>query len=361
MILFTSKDLKAISETIHALRKASVPGDLSRALVLVSSAVKAKSGGIAIMRADGCGPSEAVLHNVDEEFYYEYRDKYDALKIVPWKAVNRGICVWRATDLMTQMEWDNSEVNRVSMRPRGIYHPIGVAFGTELAFLGLMWLARTKNDAPFSDKDLNLVEILQPHFEDALRKMLRQPESDQIRESLINGTEKMKRPVFIVDKEGTPVYINSVASRIFAEEGVSRQEGLERIELAVAGRGICVHTQAAPVESLAAVCTLGGLPYRLLSFFIEGTVSRYRVTIAIDSLAILGQFFRRAFSRYPFTERESEICLMLVQGRSNRDIAETLNISELTVKDHVKAVLGKLPVKTRAEVPMHILCMDEDV
>lgn len=47
--------------------------------------------------------------------------------------------------------------------------------------------------------------------------------------------------------------------------------------------------------------------------------------------------------------RETEVLQMLGQGKSNKEIAARLNISEHTAKFHVASVLGKLGAATRAE------------
>jgi DNA-binding CsgD family transcriptional regulator len=50
------------------------------------------------------------------------------------------------------------------------------------------------------------------------------------------------------------------------------------------------------------------------------------------------------------TSREKEVAALLAQGMSNRDIASALVISENTVEVHVKHILGKLSLKSRAQV-----------
>jgi DNA-binding NarL/FixJ family response regulator len=49
------------------------------------------------------------------------------------------------------------------------------------------------------------------------------------------------------------------------------------------------------------------------------------------------------------THREREVLTLLADGRSNREIARMLHISEKTVKSHVSAVLAKLGVVDRTQ------------
>jgi DNA-binding NarL/FixJ family response regulator len=49
------------------------------------------------------------------------------------------------------------------------------------------------------------------------------------------------------------------------------------------------------------------------------------------------------------TPRELEVLHQLATGRANKEIADVLKISEHTVKDHLKSILGKLHVADRTE------------
>jgi two-component system nitrate/nitrite response regulator NarL len=82
----------------------------------------------------------------------------------------------------------------------------------------------------------------------------------------------------------------------------------------------------------------------------EATVSR----------AIAGRLFHRFRSESDFdpkepspdvlTPREREILLLVAAGETNRQIAETLVISENTVKNHIKNILDKLSLDNRVQV-----------
>jgi DNA-binding NarL/FixJ family response regulator len=55
------------------------------------------------------------------------------------------------------------------------------------------------------------------------------------------------------------------------------------------------------------------------------------------------------------TERETEVLRLLVQGRSNKEIAQALQIVEDTVKTHVKHILAKLGVQSRTQAVLYAI------
>jgi two-component system, NarL family, nitrate/nitrite response regulator NarL len=58
---------------------------------------------------------------------------------------------------------------------------------------------------------------------------------------------------------------------------------------------------------------------------------------------------RCAFETRSLTSREREVLECIRQGKSNKEIAQTLHIAEPTVKNHVHNLLDKLDVTTRAQ------------
>jgi DNA-binding NarL/FixJ family response regulator len=58
------------------------------------------------------------------------------------------------------------------------------------------------------------------------------------------------------------------------------------------------------------------------------------------------------------TAREREVLAEIARGRSNREIARTLHVSEKTVKTHVSAILAKLGVQDRTQAALHAVRTD---
>lgn len=55
------------------------------------------------------------------------------------------------------------------------------------------------------------------------------------------------------------------------------------------------------------------------------------------------------------TERELDVLRLIAQGKSNKEIAEILIISEKTVKTHVSNVLSKLHLADRTQAAIYAL------
>lgn len=59
------------------------------------------------------------------------------------------------------------------------------------------------------------------------------------------------------------------------------------------------------------------------------------------------------------TKREKEVFNLLIMNKSTRDIANILNISEKTVRNHISNAMQKLAVKGRAQAVVELIRLKE--
>lgn len=62
--------------------------------------------------------------------------------------------------------------------------------------------------------------------------------------------------------------------------------------------------------------------------------------------------------KYILTKREKEVFTLLVTNKNTKEIAEILNISEKTVRNHISNAMQKLGVKGRAQAVVELLRMN---
>ncbi|PJG48136.1 helix-turn-helix transcriptional regulator [Sphingobium sp. LB126] len=72
-----------------------------------------------------------------------------------------------------------------------------------------------------------------------------------------------------------------------------------------------------------------------------------RIAVAVDKFKLL-------------TKRQRDVLRLLAQGASNKDIAQRLNISESTVKVHVRAIMAVNGASNRTQIVAHLLKGGDD-
>ncbi len=78
-------------------------------------------------------------------------------------------------------------------------------------------------------------------------------------------------------------------------------------------------------------------------------------SIARKVLTELSQPPKIPLTPEPLTEREVGVLRLVAQGQSNREIAEQLVITEMTVRTHVSNILSKLHLASRTQAALYAL------
>ncbi len=78
-------------------------------------------------------------------------------------------------------------------------------------------------------------------------------------------------------------------------------------------------------------------------------------SIALKVLSELSHPPKEPLTPDPLTEREVDVLRLIAEGRSNREIADKLVITEMTVRTHVSNILGKLHLASRTQAALYAL------
>jgi DNA-binding NarL/FixJ family response regulator len=102
-------------------------------------------------------------------------------------------------------------------------------------------------------------------------------------------------------------------------------------------------------EDIFRALQAGAKAYLLKGMTIEELVSTIQIVHSgkMQISPAIAEKLAERMSTQPLTARELNVLERIVAGRSNKEIASDLNISEATVKSHINSLLSKLGVSDR--------------
>ncbi len=254
--------------------------------------------------------------------YAEYYSPLDPFVATGWfTEPNRAV---RNTDLFPTTKFANSEfaVDFLSSVP--CFWIIAGSLGSPGHLVGGMGLHRLRHDRNFSDRDVAFLNALLPHLSRALLMFERL--NQRLRAT----------GILILDAQGTVVYMNETASEIL------NGKPPEAIPLPIGQSPFC---QDKPIYQT----DKGNYEVEAVN-----TPCHYKV---VSLEPAVHDSLRARLAALGLTLRQQEIALRVLQGCSNKAIANELKLTEQTVKDHLNTIFQKLGIHHRAELAARVLPM----
>lgn len=354
----TSADFCTLLDIVYKVNSTtSFPEGWQEALTYINQATRTDASALSVIESQSGALPDIIIHGHDLALPDDLPKRIFLEETFLPKAISRGVTVWRPCDLVSERTWHQSRVYREFLAPNGYRYAVCIGMGHGSSPTGVMCLLRGNSAQPYSENELRLLRLLQPHIENAVNKALLFKSVVDVRDALQAGIEQFDRPIFVFDKDLELVRMN-ISARQLCEQSSSFEAALSVIREAVV-RLVDLKSSGKSVFDYptGVKCVLDGKVY-----MIEGSkvclsdASSLRWTIvAIDMTTHLTDAMRLSMAANELSQREAEICMMLVSGMSNREIAEKLFIAEFTVKDHVKSIFDKLGVSSRSEIAPKLL------
>ncbi len=230
--------------------------------------------------------------------------------------------VIRNTDLMSDLV--ETEFAQDFLLPvANVFHVLASTLQVQGDRVGILGIHRQRRDRAFGAREIAILNRLLPHLARVLQRAALLAEESFFTEM----------GVVMTDSRGKPCFMNPVAK--------SALRGAEVASLPDPGSG-----------TSAAFFRRGRRSYRVRTVPAVGRNSgRFILLEPYPAMPRLAG----GLSRFVLSDREKAVAALVAQGLSNRDVAEQLFISELTVKDHLKRIFGKLEVRRRSELAACIL------
>lgn len=228
------------------------------------------------------------------------------------------------------------------------YAPLGAADELRAAFVsgttcwGVASLVRAGADGPFPDDEIRQVRQLVPFVSRALRAAV---------VSLDMGGAGA--PAMLVVNGANEIENLTIESDTLLEElrtdGIG-ESGVPTIVLTAVTRARASRTSKHVTTRIHGP---SGAWRRVTAVPMEGSDGCVGVLIEPARPADLAPILLES---YDLSAREAEIVVLLARGLATKDVADHLNISVHTVRDHVKAVFAKTGVTSRAELVAQVFC-----
>jgi DNA-binding CsgD family transcriptional regulator len=223
--------------------------------------------------------------------------------------------------------------------------------------LGALVIYREGEPPAFTSAEARRLAELEPFIAHALTK-----HSDTDVALVDSGETGM----IVADGAGRPIHFSPEARRLLflathPRLAPGRAEPVAAILPAAVAR-ICQNLTAvftddetAPAPVHQHVNGWGGFAFRAYRLDPTDTSSSCLVGITISRQEPLPLKLMRHIERLPLTNRQAQVCLLMATGRSYREIAERLGISQHTVIAHSRWIKGALEVGNRTELVNRLL------
>jgi DNA-binding CsgD family transcriptional regulator len=283
------------------------------------------------------GREYVVAPSVSEVFVARYN--YELWDVDPLRSnANTTRRTVYNLDLMSREEWEESWAYRRVYALHSMQHVVEAPMIGATGIVGNLHVATSVPEHGFGPKELELTEALGGVVAVAIENIRSHDALDLERNDLLDALEMIGTATVISDPRSRGLRLNDAAHRLLAEvvDGEGRLHTLlvrptgdpnggfsrrQEVELVNGDRAI-LHAHSRPArEQTGTLITVLEL-------------SREAPNISLGALATL-------------TPREADVATLIVEGLTDREIAEHLCISRHTVSQHAKRVYSKLDVESR--------------
>ena len=239
-------------------------------------------------------------------------------------------------EVMPQEELEKTEFFNDFLMREGLHHGINVyAYDGDLNIGDLrVWRAKRRPD--FGKRDAALLDAILPHFRNALRNVRAIVAAHGVANFWHTMIENTHIALFLFDEAGNLVFQNNEARMI--------EKKLPDAEYT----SFYYHIWSLTKKNLFR--TEWG-PYFLSVLPTFSPKDARPLTAIMAYQSALGKIDKNfLISRHQLSPRETEICLLVCKGLTDREIASVLCIAFSTVRTHLKHIFMKLEVTNRSEL-----------
>lgn len=348
----TDMALLAFLQSIYTLR----PFDEYRYLVLRSlqNLIPFDSGAFFLLTPGQEDFTNPVHFNLDDRCFTDYEQHYQKFDLYKEKVFSQqSIPVTdRSSDYLNYPEWEKNEHRADFLLKYDMYHIACAQLFNEGRLAAEISLHRNHNQHDYTNEEMRRLQLLAPHLQNSLANQFKHRETANSSLLLEHVLGDSKQGLIVLDQFFKPILQNKEAELWLSVWNSSTRRFFWQ-ELRQHCRFL---TASQDTPSLSTHFTLN-YPFSFKGSLLQ--VRLYHITESSSSIRYyvcelppykVQPSMSPDFSPGNLTPKEYLVYTLLIQGKSNLEIADTLSLSIHTIKTHLKNILQKCEVKSRVEL-----------
>jgi len=294
-----------------------------------------------------------------------YQERYHSLDIWAQRGLVNPVgyaCV--SQSLCPPSEIRTTEIYNDYMLQAGIEHGMFTILENNTSCAASVSLYRDRSRREFSESDLRVLRFLTPHLRRAFKLHFQLSQAKAHSAGAEAALDMLPTGLVLLDSKGGIVFMNRTALVIVAERDgllvianhlrAERSVESERMT-AMVDSAISISTNATSAGGAILISRRIRAPLQVVISPVRDT--RLRMFHKIAAVAFVNDPLRcqrpaEAVLRelYGLTSAECRVALLLSDARNPRAIAETIGVTENTVRSQIKSIYGKTGVKRQSEL-----------
>jgi DNA-binding CsgD family transcriptional regulator len=357
-----------LSDLIAAMYDAGIEPELwPEVLERFAGLFAASYGGLVLAGPEGRVQQVGSLRS-DPSFSRSYGEHFGRMDpVIPSVLAAPAGTMLTDTMVISKAALERTEFHRDWVSPQGYYSVLGANFLREGTNVGVAVLSRRQQEDDFQQDDLNLLAVIAPHLQRAMRMNLRLASLGAERNTAMEALDRLAHGILVIDQSCRIMLANRVAEEIVAQaDGIgSGRLGLHTATAAQTNELRRLVAQAAGADRRTPV---GGAllvdrpsmkrPFQVILSPLRAHIRSADVAWHVPAVLVLiidperahWSLERHLRTLFKLTPAEARVACEVATGEGLVGVGEALGILPSTARTHLHRIFEKTDTQRQAEL-----------
>ncbi len=315
------------------------------------------------------GSDSALLESPDDADFCKGMAAFSARN--PWFLSSDAYLPGRVVtgdELISPGDLRRTDFYRGFLQPRGLFHRLCGVVTQRGSGVHLLSAYRGEEQGTFGEREKAELEILLDHITLSLQSQWRWQEADDLARAMLAQSDHDANPVILVNADAEPIYRNRAAEKLLNLGDGLRLDGMRIVAASRPDQRLLRETIARMAQSDPAQCaespsvlTLACTPPAPPLVVVVRAAGQVFMRQAGGRCGLVSVTVRSSHSRhdpgscvfarqYELTAAQAKVNALILAGQPLAKIAHSLNVSENTVRSHLKQIFQKTETHGQMEL-----------